>query len=157
MVGTPASQPESKQASLPVSFFLWHLLVPFCRGCVFSPLLTRLITCNTKQVQGGTLLPTKRHFNLTWPNPAKKTLKTRASPKADSAVCSDCPAGRLLLPLCSSWSVVVFCCAVPLRPSLLFYSECVALQTLVSATSGRGGGGSGAEGRRGDRGRRMRG
>jgi hypothetical protein len=122
--------------------------------CVFSPFLTLLFTCNTKQVPGGTLLPTKRHFNLTWPNPGKKaggkkTLKTRASPKAASAVCFDCPAGRLLLPLCCLWSAVVFCSAVPLRPSLLFCSECVALQTLVSATSGRGGGGRGGGGMRG--------
>jgi hypothetical protein len=156
MVGTPASQPASKQASKQaclISFFLLHLLVPFCRGCVFFPPFSPyLLLATQNKSQGGTLLPTKRHFNLTWPNPGKKgggkkTLKTRASPKAASAVCFDCPAGRLLLPLCCLCSVVVFCCAVPLRPSLLFYSQCVALQTLVSATSGRaaGGRGGGAE------------
>lgn len=141
----PANQPASKQASLPDFFLSFTSVGSILQGlCFFPPSHHTYYLQHKTSPRGEHCYPlTKRHFNLTWPNPGKKTLKTRASPKAASAVCFDCPAGRLLLPLCCLCSVVVFCCAVPLRPSLLFYSQCVALQTLVSATSGRAGGGRG--------------
>jgi hypothetical protein len=131
MVGTPANQPASKQASkasLPdffVSLFLLHLLVPFCRGCVYFPPFsyhTYYLEHKTSP-RGEHCYPLKRHFqsNLAKPREKRRWEKNPKNPGIPkSRLC------RLLRlpgrPPSSTPVLFVVCCCLLLRCSVASFA-----------------------------------
>jgi hypothetical protein len=130
-----------------------HLLVPFCRGCVFFPLSHHTFYLQHKTSPRGNTTTT--HSNAFQANLAKPREKRRweKNPKNPGI-----PKSRLcrLLPLpgrppSSTPVLFVVCCCLLLRCSVASFAVILLrvrgpTKSLISATSGRGGGGRGEEG-----------
>jgi hypothetical protein len=125
MVGTPASQPASKQASLPDFFLSFTSVGSILQGlCFFPPSHHTYYLQHKTSPRGEHCYPlTKRHFNLTWPNPGKKgggkkNPKNPGIPKSRLCRLLRLP-GR---PPSSTPVLFVLCCCLLLRCSVASFA-----------------------------------